>query len=158
MASVTREAGAVSVTGDGSGPILKAHCLPVLVGKAVGRPLTAVAMRLDREHDAFHLVLLDADQGAGLVFGPFAEDDVVAEWRSLGAVTGLELKIQLPNGSMLSPYPQLGRVLLGPTRHRRRHSLLANRRPRFLTRRKTGVFWFRPLVHRESELADWNEG
>lgn len=153
MASVTREAGAVSVAGDGSGLLLSAKCLPILVGRAVGRPAAALTMRLDREHDAFHLVLLDAENAALLALGPYAEDEVVAEWRSLGASTGLELKIQLPNGSILSPYPQIGRLLLGTTRHRRRHGLLANRRPRFLTRRKIGIPSPRPLVHREGELV-----
>ena len=53
----------------------------------------------------------------------------------------------------MTPYPQLGRVLLGPTRRRRRHGLLCHRRPRFLTRRKAARFPLRPQVHREPELA-----
>ncbi len=99
------------------------------------------------------LVVMLVANAALLRFGPFAEEDVVAEWRRLAASSGLSAKIQLPNGSVLAPYPQLGRVLLGPTRQRRRHGLLARRRPRFLTRRKTARFPLRPTVHREEELA-----
>ncbi len=158
MAQVTGEAGTVSLPEDGSGPISNAHLPPILVGKAVGRPAAGIAMRLDRRRDVFHLVLLDAANTALLAIGPYGEDDVVAEWRALAGATGLELKIQLPNGAMLSPYPQIGRVLLGPGRQRRRHGLLARRRPRFLTRRKTGSVALRPPVHRGDELADWGEG
>jgi len=152
MASVT-EAGLVSFTGDGSASILKAYLVPALVGSAVGRPAAGLAMRLDAERDCFHLVLLDRENEALQTFGSYAEEDIVAEWRQLGGASGLELKIQLPNGAILSPYPQLGRVLLGPTRQRRRHGLLANRRPRFLTRRKTGLFPLSPLVYCEGEIA-----
>ncbi len=153
MASVTREAGSVSHTGDGSASILKARLVPALVGRAVGRPAAGLAMRLDGERDCFDLVLLDAENAVLQTFGSYAEEDIVAEWRRLGATAGVELKIQLPNGSILSPYPQIGRVLLGPTRQRRRHGLLAHRRPRFLTRRKTGFFALNPLVYREGEIA-----
>jgi hypothetical protein len=109
-------------------------------------------MRLD-DGDCFRLVLLDAANTPLLVLGPYGEEDVVAEWRKLAVTSGLVLKIQLPNGAVLTPYPQIGRVLLGATRQRRRHGLLAHRRPRFLTRRKTGRFPLRPQVHREVELA-----
>lgn len=155
---VIREAGAVSLPGDGSSLIIKAILPPILIGKAAGRPAAGIAMRLDPECDVFHLILLDAANGALLALGPFGEDEVVAEWRALAAATGLELKIQLPNGAILSPYPQIGRVFLGPLRQRRRHGLLARRRPRFLTRRKVGSVPLRPPVHREDELADRGEG
>jgi hypothetical protein len=101
----------------------------------------------------YELVLLDQANAPLLAFGRYAEEDVVAEWRRLASSSGLTLKIQLPNGAVMTPYPQLGRVLLGPTRRRRRHGLLSHRRPRFLTRRKAARFPLRPQVHREPELA-----
>jgi hypothetical protein len=153
MASVTIEAGSVSHAGDGSASILTTRIPAALVGSVVGRPAAGLAMRLDCERDRFHLVLLDVEHAALQTFGSYTEEDIVAEWRRLGAASGLELKIQLPNGAILSPYPQIGRVLLGPTRRRRRHGLLAHRRPRFLTRRKTGFFPLIPLIHRETEIA-----
>ncbi len=154
MASVTREAGAVP-QGHGSGSPFTVSPLPALVGAAAGRPAASVAMRLERGRELYHLVLLGPEGDALMAFGSYGEDDVVAEWRSLGAATGLELKIQLPNGSIMTPYPQLGRVLLGASRQRRRHGLLANRRPRFLTRRKVGRFALRPVIHQEDEMMDW---
>jgi hypothetical protein len=43
-------------------------------------------------------------------------------------------------------------VQLGQIRIRRRHGVLNGRRPRFLTRRKTGRLPVRPAVHREREI------
>ena len=153
MVQVTPTAGAVpdgTISGPGAG--ISASALPGVVGWA-GVDAAGIAMRVAGEGEGFHLVVLDAGNAPLLRFGPFPEEDVVAEWRRLAASSGLSAKIQLPNGSVLSPYPQLGRVLLGPTRQRRRHGLLARRRPRFLTRRKTARFPLRPVVHREEELA-----
>jgi hypothetical protein len=109
-------------------------------------------MRLDPEQDAFRLVVLDAANRELLALGPYAEEDVVAEWRALGRAAGLTLKIQLPNGSVATVCPKIGHVILGSTRQRRRHGLLAHRRPRFLTRRQIGRFPPRPRVHREREI------
>jgi hypothetical protein len=120
---------------------------------AGGTPPAAVAMRLAAGSERFHLIVLDQDNAPLLVLGPYDEEDVVAEWRTLAGASGLVLKVQLPNGAVLTPYPQIGRVLLGSTRQRRRHGLLNHRRPRFLTRRKTGRFPLRPQVHRESDLG-----
>lgn len=154
MATTTPTVGAVLPRENGSSfPAgLDGSALP---GVAVGptRRATSVAMRLDRETNLFHLLILGEDNELLMTLGPFQEEDVVAEWRALGANSGLPLKLQLPNGAVMEPYPQLGRVLVGPTRHRRRHGLLTYRRPRFLTRRKTGRFPLRPQVHRETEIA-----
>lgn len=155
MVQVTPTAGAVS-NGADSGPpaAVPAHVspLPAVIG-AAGARAAAVAMRIDGGSERFRLVVLDRDNAPLLVLGPYEEEDVVAEWRKLAKASGLALKIQLPNGSVASPYPQVGRLLLGSTRQRRRHGLLSHRRPRFLTRRKTARFPSRPQVHREVELA-----
>ena len=155
MVQVTPTAGAIP-SGMDSGPgagVLAASTAPAgLIGyERFGA--ASIAMRMAHDGERFHLVVLDAGNAPLLTLGPFPEEDIVAEWRRLAAASGLTAKIQLPNGAVLSPYPQLGRVLLGPTRQRRRHGLLARRRPRFLTRRKTGRFPLRPQVHREAELA-----
>jgi hypothetical protein len=155
MVQVTPTAGAVS-NGADSGPpaAVPAHVSPlaVVIGTA-GLPAASIAMRIDGSGERFRLIVLDAGDAALLVLGPYDEEDVVAEWRRLAAASGLALKIQLPNGAVASPFPQIGRVLLGATRQRRRHGLLSHRRPRFLTRRKTGRFPARPQVHREAEIA-----
>ena len=155
MVQVTPMAGAVPSGMDSGLPAgLPAASTPLsaVIGGA-GVPAAAVAMRLEGGGEGFSLILLDQGNAPLLVLGPYDEDDVVAEWRKLANASGLVLKIQLPNGSVLTPYPQIGRVLLGSTRQRRRHGLLAHRRPRFLARRKTARFPLRPQVHREVELA-----
>jgi hypothetical protein len=114
-------------------------------------------MKLETASDAFRLVLLDGANAPLLTLGPYAEDEIVAEWRALAAASGLVPKILLSNGTVMTPFPQLGRVQLGAVRIRRRHGLLNGRRPRFLTRRKTGRFPLRPQVHRKAEIAAGSE-
>ena len=155
MVQVTHTAGAVP-EGARSGPAAETSAAvspPAAVIGRAGTPAAAVAMRLDQASDCFRLVLLDENNAPLLVLGPYEEEDVVAEWRRLAETSGLVLKVQLPNGAVTTLAPQLGRVLLGATRQRRRHGLLNHRRPRFLTRRKTARFPARPQVHREAELA-----
>lgn len=152
MAQVTNKAGALPPLGEGSGDPAGMQPLGCVLGPA-GVPVAAVAMRLAPGADAFHLVLLDADNQSLLALGPYPEDDVVAEWRQLAARAGLPLKILLPTGAVMTPFPQIGPLQLGAVRIRRRHGLLNHRRPRFLTRRKTGRFPLRPQVHREREIA-----
>jgi hypothetical protein len=138
------------VSGLAAGILAAPSRLPGIIGDS-GVRASAVAMRAaGGEH--YELLLLDEANAPLLALGRYAEEDVVAEWRRLASSSGLILKIQLPNGAVMTPYPQLGRVLLGPTRRRRRHGLLSHR-PRFLTRRKTARFPLRPQVHREPELA-----
>lgn len=156
MAQTTPRAGAVSFAETGSGLPAELYPLPVIGGRDGTAP-TGVALRLDPESDSFHLVVLSGDNAPLLALGTYSEEDVVAEWRALGASSGLPLKIQLSNGSVMTPYPQVGRLQLGPVRIRRRHGLLRGRRPRFLTRRKTGHFGLRPQVFREAELAAGEE-
>jgi hypothetical protein len=158
MAQHTPKAGAVSFEETGSG--LPAELYPLsgtVIGGRDGTAPTGLALRLDPGSDSFHLVVLSETNAPLLALGTYPEEEVVAEWRALGAASGLPLKIQLSNGSVMEPYPQVGRLQLGPTRIRRRHGLLSGRRPRFLTRRKTGRFGRRPQVFREPELAGGEE-
>lgn len=153
MAGVTPKIGAAPLK-SGPGYSIDRGFLPssIIGGRGGIRP-ASLAMKLDGESDRFHLVVLDRDNAALLAFGSYPEEDVVAEWRALGASSGLVLKIQLPNGSVMTPYPQIGRVLLYPTRIGRRIGLLNDRRPRFLTRRKPGRFPLRSQVYRKAEIS-----
>ena len=123
-----------------------------LIGHRGVRP-AGVALRLDErpEGESFELALIDDLGGTLMVFGQFGEDEVVAVWRKLGAVTGFPLITQSEDGGVQHPYPQVGRVQLGRIRLRRRHGL--GRRPRFLTRRKTARMPRRPIVYREREIV-----
>ena len=137
------------------GPFAVLSALPV--GSRTVRP-SSVSLRPDPAGGRFVLALLDAEGRTLLALGSFPEEDAVAAWRRLGLAAGLPLAIEGPDGRVEIPYPQLGRVRLGPTRQRRRHGLLSGRRPRFLTRRKTGRFPQRPRVHREREMIGGGEG
>jgi hypothetical protein len=153
MAGVTPKAGAVLAKNGPGYPTDLDPLVSMVIGGPGGVRPAGLALKLDGDGHLFRLVVLDRDNTALLWLGSYPEEDAVAEWRRLGAASGLVLKIQLPNGSVMTPYPQVGRVLLGPTRIRRRNGLLGHRRPRFLTRRKTGRFPLRPQVHREAEIS-----
>jgi Family of unknown function (DUF6101) len=162
MTGATPRAGAVSLQGSGPGSIptsagFNASDLPALVSAGIRgavRP-AGVALRLEGAGDteSFAIAIVDLHGVTLIPLGRFAEEDVVAEWRALGASSGLPLLIERADGSFDLPYPQIGRVRLGEFRIRRRHGLLNGRRPRFLTRRKTGRLPLRPAVHREREIT-----
>jgi hypothetical protein len=96
----------------------------------------------------FQVAVVDAGGRTLIALGPFAEDEVIATWRGLGAASGLELMVASLDGALQKPFPQVGRVQLGQIRIRRRNGLHGGRRPRFLVRRKTGRLPLRPEVHR----------
>jgi hypothetical protein len=97
------------------------------------------------DDDRFQLALTAGD-GRSVVVAVLDQDDAIAVWRDAGRASGLPLLLETSDGAITEPYPQIGRLALGPTRIRRRHALLAGRRPRFLTRRKTGRLAERPIV------------
>ena len=164
MASFRSNTGAGPRTEAGSGtPEPRFHCGPFSVvsvtsigGCAAARP-HSLALRIDPAGGRFTLAILDAERRTLLALGAYTDEEAVAAWRRLGLSAGLALAIEGPDGAVHVPYPQLGRVRLGPTRQRRRHALLSGRRPRFLTRRKTGCFPQRPRVHREREMVGRRE-
>jgi hypothetical protein len=101
----------------------------------------------------FELVLAHDIADRSVVIGRFGEEDIVAVWRSFAEKSGLPLMLERGDGSLGEPYRQIGRLRLGPVRQRRRHGLLAGRRPRFLVRRKTTRLPDRPIVHRGREIV-----
>jgi hypothetical protein len=62
---------------------------------------------------------------------------IAGDWQAWGRTLDLPLLIVGQDGSVSEPLAGPG-VLIAPTKPRRRHSYFAARRPRFLTRRKTG--------------------
>ena len=122
-----------------------------IIGVLGDRPVGVVLRRAAPSEDEapFEIALVDRDERTLLTLGPYPQHEVVATWRQLAASSGLELMIELGDGSLDRPYVQLGRVRLGAIRVRRRHGLLAGRRPRFLVRRKTARLPLRPEVHRD---------
>jgi hypothetical protein len=115
-----------------------------------------VALRLvggaSSDDDRFQLALTAGD-GRSIVVAVLDADEAIAAWRDIGRSSGLPLLLETADGVISEPYPQIGRLALGPIRIRRRHALLGGRRPRFLTRRKTGRLPERPVIVRGEILS-----
>jgi hypothetical protein len=139
-------------SGSGMGRLAKTHSLPDGIIGRFGAVATALALQADPNGRDFRLVLLDGSR-ALLTLGPYAEDDVVAQWRALGAAAGLPLTLRFANGAVVALSRQVGRLQVGPPWPRSRHKLLTARRPRFLTRRKTGRVPADGRIFREPEIA-----
>lgn len=73
------------------------------------------------------------------VFKEVGNFDVVAEWQNWGRKLRLPLFIKSGDGSLMPYSQQVDGVALGNTTERRRTEKQANRRPRFLNRRKSGT-------------------
>lgn len=115
-----------------------------------------VALRLANpagEDERFALALTEGG-GRSVTIAVIDQDDAVALWRDCGRTSGLPLLLEGVDGVISEPFPQLGRVALGPIRIRRRHAFLNGRRPRFLVRRKTGRLGERPVVVAGERLTD----
>lgn len=121
----------------------------------VTRSLASTRITCREARAAFQGVMLKvpparAQQGYGIVLAAICghedvvlakdlrEDEVVARWRGLAASLGLPPLICHANGETEFLHRQLGAVALGRQPTRRRRRLVANRRPRFLLRRKAG--------------------
>ncbi|MCJ2101392.1 DUF6101 family protein [Methylobacterium sp. E-046] len=133
--------------------------LPVIgrmsgAGRAAGIALAYAAEDAEiTGADRFSLILVDAEGDEVHRLGSFPEDDVVAVWRDIAARAGLVRMIVREDGVLVPVSQQIGRLVLGQVRMRRRHAGLGRRRPRFLTRRKTGRLPARPQIHRgENEI------
>lgn len=136
-----------------------ASALPVIGRVPAARPAAGVALSYAEDEadlsgeDRFHLLLIDAEGQALQQLGPFTEEDVVATWRDIAGQAGLVRMIVREDGVLVPVSQQIGRLMLGRTRMRRRHAGLGARRPRFLARRKTGRLPARPQIFRgEAEI------
>lgn len=72
------------------------------------------------------------------VFKEVGNSDVVAEWQNWGQKLRLPLFIRAGDGTLLPYSQQVDGLLLGENTERRPTAKQANRRPRFLNRRKPG--------------------
>lgn len=64
--------------------------------------------------------------------------EVAADWHAWGQILGLPLLLVEQDGTIVMPADRTNPTILQAPKPRRRHSFFAKRRPRFLTRRKTG--------------------
>src|SRR4051812_37346883 len=113
-----------------------------------------VSIRIIAEHDevpagvAVYLEHIDPALSIELYSAPNA-DDIVAEWQLWSRVLSLPRLVADSDGTLSEPFPQLGAVCCKPpTQRRRRRSPLAQRRPKFLVRRRPGLAPRPALVHR----------
>jgi hypothetical protein len=112
-----------------------------------------LGLALQFRRDAFLIQVCGSDEAERLDLGPFDYEEVVAVWRRLAASSGLPLLLPGPDGVLQQPYPQIGRLLVGPVTERRKAAVLNGRRPRFLTKRRASRLPRRPRIHRETEIA-----
>jgi len=97
----------------------------------------------------FALLVVYAGRPHELV-GVYSSEDIIAAWQAYGAKTNLPLLIHNGSGFELL-YEKIGAVRLGTITIRRRHGLLAGRRPRFLVRRKPSRMPERPVIWRRRD-------
>lgn len=101
----------------------------------------AVSTRINEEgvlSSAIELVHEDAELNYR-VFEEEGNTDVVAEWQNWGRKLRLPLFIRTGDGELMAYSQQVDGVMLGKSNIRRKTANEANRRPRFLNRRKQGI-------------------
>jgi hypothetical protein len=87
-----------------------------------------VIVELMHRDPALSLPLIVADE----------PEDVAADWQAWGRALSLPLLIVGQDGTVKTAEDRIGGIVVTRAKPRRRHSFFAGRRPRFLTRRKTG--------------------
>jgi hypothetical protein len=115
----------------------------------------ALELHTQSEPDTFRLslTLVHEDRELDvLLFEAVDDDDITAEWQYWAQRFGLPLLVVGHDGVMTEPFSRLGALFTGKPSPRRLPASLANRRPRFLTRRRTGKLPAEPRIHREREI------
>jgi Family of unknown function (DUF6101) len=65
-------------------------------------------------------------------------EDVAADWQAWGRALNLPLLVIEQDGTVKMPIERIGAITVSDAKPRRRHAYFADRRPRFLVRRKNG--------------------
>ena len=125
----------------------------ILRGSAGWRGVSLRLANPAGEDQLFQLALTAGD-GRSITIATVDGDEAVALWRDCGRSSGMPLLLETSDGEISQPFPQIGRLALGPIRVRRRYAFLNGRRPRFLVRRKTGKLAERPVVVAGERLTD----
>lgn len=80
-------------------------------------------------------------------------DDVAADWRAWSEAYGLPMLLVEADGIARTLEDTIGAVRAGPVKPRRKRATSAQRRPRFLARRKAGNLGLRLVVDGEEIIA-----
>lgn len=153
------EAGEVAITLDRRGAVLRKHLplsrLPLSIALPA-RAFAGVAARAIDHGDGEVTVTLELHHTDPDLCVPLLVshdlDDIAADWRSWAAAYNLPMLMVEADGIARPLEQSLGCVTLGPSKPRRRYSFFADRRPRFLVRRKTGSLGIARLVIRGEEI------
>lgn len=110
---------------------LPAHAFKGVAARAIDHGNGEVTVTLELHHD-------DPDLCIPLLV---AHDlcDIAADWRSWAASFRIPMLMVEADGVARPLEEHLGDLRATPVKNRRRHSFFANRRPRFLVRRRTGT-------------------
>lgn len=156
MSGCDGRVGAASTARRGSGPlrtVLEGGFGATIFFGDTRSELGGAVLDLTRGTSDLRIVLVDREGEAVMTLGPFPEEDVIAIWRSIVAHASVTPMMRAWNGYTEPLACQLGKLRLGRSQDRKRLVVLARRRPRFLTRRKSARLPVRPLVFREREIA-----
>jgi Family of unknown function (DUF6101) len=80
-------------------------------------------------------------------------DDIAADWRAWSEAFGLPMMLVEADGIARPLEESIGQVKTQAVKPRRLHSNVAERRPRFLARRKTGDLGLRVVVNGEEMIS-----
>jgi hypothetical protein len=102
-----------------------------------------VAVRMEPSREAgrvrVHLDLLHSERSLTVPLSVAEEPEGVAtDWQAWGRLLHLPLLVVAADGTISAPLATLGALTVYPVKTRRRSMAFAQRRPRFLVRRKTG--------------------
>lgn len=114
--------------------------LPQIIRVAL-KSYRGVAIRLGASLHATAgaIVLVHRDPALEVVLSSGGDAcDLAADWQAWGNVLGLNLLVEDEDGLLAPARSYLGSLAVAPPRARRHHAQFAERRPRFLTRRKVG--------------------
>lgn len=81
--------------------------------------------------------------------------DVIADWKAWARVLRLPMIHVGADGAVQTLEKRLGRLAVQTMKPRRRRSVLAGRRPRFLVRRKPGVVRSITMIAHDREISGW---
>jgi hypothetical protein len=87
-----------------------------------------VVVELMHRDPALSLPLVVADE----------PEDVAADWQAWGRALNLPLLVVTEDGTVKAMVDRIGALVVSESKPRRRYSFFADRRPRFLARRKPG--------------------
>ncbi len=80
-------------------------------------------------------------------------DEALAEWRAWGKALSCPLLVEDAEGRVSQVEPHVGGIAVQPPRARRANKFFAERRPRFLTRRRTGGVATGPVLREDEIIA-----